>query len=49
MCMYVSYKFQVSFIVVEYVITRKDTSYLPLNENEKTLCIVRFAFFVGKT
>lgn len=49
MCMYISYKFQVSFIVVEYIITRKDTSYLLLNENEKTLYIVRFYFFVGKT
>lgn len=49
MRMYVSYKFQVFFIVVAYVITRKDISYLPLNENEKTLCIVRFEFFVGKT
>ena len=48
MCMYVSYKFQVSFIVVAYVITRKDISYLPLNESEKTLCIVRFKFFCGK-
>ena len=48
MCMYISYKFQVSFIVVEYVITRKDTSYLLLNENEKKLCIVKILFFCGK-